>query len=138
MYNRDSSVFSCGALFLISILAGVATGLLYGFEVIANLTIPLWVIIGFAVLALIIMVIVLCASSGQYGWSRCLCHFANCLLIGIIGSILSALSALTLSAATAPVTLIIVVALSGMFFVMTILSLVNLIVCAVHDRRNIG
>ena len=119
---------------IISLLVGVIVGVLYAFGLFTPLGAALWIVLGFAVLALLFVeaAVIFGAISCKNPISDCLCRGLCCLLTGIIGTILLViiLNSIAIAVTTA---VIILVGILAFFFTLTLISLIALIRCIVRD-----
>lgn len=132
---KNNGVTSCIVVgIVLSIIAGVAVGLLFSAELIPAVLNFVTIALIASAVSMVILVFSLYASNSirsYNGFYKCICTFANVILAGSIGTLLAGTIALTIGLTATLITSVIFVALTAFFFVLMITSLICFITCII-------
>ena len=112
---------------VISIIAGIAVGLIYAASIIEQITAIVWAAFGIGLLAIISLLLVSLLSRNDA--SKCLCKNGDYLLFGAIGGIIFSIISLAVTINTTLISVLL--GITTCFFVFTILSLTKMIACLI-------
>lgn len=116
---------------LVSVIAGVAAGILFALNVFPFIAAAAWIAFGLGVLSLLILISGLfsAAEDRSYVLTNCLCRNAAFFLTGIIGTILTAIVLLSINLVLLCIPAIILVGIGTFFFSLMIFGLIFFICC---------
>ncbi len=113
---------------LLSVIFGIAIGVLYFLELLPSALIGAIIAISFAVIALIIFFVTALVKNRHLN-NDCICESSGLILTGIVGSLITGFISLTVSLATISVALAVLLGFVGFFFALTIAGIVSLLSC---------
>lgn len=134
--------FGCCCLVgvIISVVIGIAVGLLFAFGFIPNIVTSVWIAFGLSVFTLIVlitaMLVAACCESDAL--KKCLRKNVLCLLVGIIGTLVTALVALSITLITSSIIVAIIMGLGAFFASLMLIALISFILCVVGNLCSFG
>lgn len=131
---KSCSPNACCIAVLVSIVVGIVVGFLFFSGNIPFIVTALWIALGIAGVALVLLVVALFVgvANPPTALSICLCKHAICLLVGIFGTIVLAIIALSTVLATGMISIIIIIALGAVFLSILLISLVSFLICVIN------
>lgn len=124
----------CGRCILpliIGIIFGIITAVLVNNGVIINFLPITWATFGIGLLAIVLLILIALFSEDDV--DECVCDNGKCLAIGSIGTVLLAVIILAVFTVTAETASVVLFGILGFFFIFTLTSLLQLILCLVDN-----
>jgi len=119
----------------VSIIAAIIVGTLFYFEFIANI---FTILIILAVIATILLLIILALLFLPYfnckTLMKCICKFANAVILGSIGTVIALVAAIAVPATAGSIISAIVVFLAVLFFTVALLGFLFLLNCVLCSK----
>lgn len=127
MFRKDCN---CILILAISAVLGIIVGVVAFSVTIPGIIIAISVTLALAVLILALLTGLVAKIEDYY----CLCNYAKCLALGIIGTVITGVIALSATIVTASVGIAILLGLLTAFGLTTLLSFVGLILCIINQN----
>ena len=124
MFRRNNN---CILILAIAAILGIIVGVVAFNVTIPGIIIAIGVALAFTALILLLFSYVVTKVKGNE--NECLCNYARCLSLGIVGTIITGVIALSATIVTASVAIAILLGLLTAFALTTLLSFVGLILC---------
>lgn len=112
---------------LIGIVFGIVTAVLVNTGIITNFIPLAWIAFGIGLLAIVLLILI--ALFSEEDLTECVCENGRCLAIGAIGTVLLAVIILAVFTVTAEVATTVLFGILGFFFIFTLVSLLQLLLC---------
>lgn len=112
---------------IVGIIFGIVIGVLVNAGTIVNFLPIVWAAFGIALFSVLLLVLI--SVFGERREEKCVCENGTCLVIGAVGTVLLALAILAVLTVVTGVALAVLFAIGGFFFVFTLVSLLELLLC---------
>lgn len=133
--NRSNGSNGCSCLAIVlSIIVGVAAGVLFYYNLIPAAYTAAWFAFIFAAVALLFLIFILisCAMRSPI-IHDCMCRHGRCILVAAVGTIFTAFAYIAMSTAYFYVDLVLV-ALIALFFTLLLAALASFICCLINNH----
>lgn len=124
----------CGCL--ITLLIGIVFGIIVGYNayitLIPGIVTAIWIAFGIGIGALVLLAIVALKACGKK--EKCICKNGKCIAIPAVGTIITSIIGLSITITTGSVLIAVLIGLGTLFLTMTILGLLNLVLCLVDEN----
>ena len=124
MFKKDNN---CILILAIAAVLGIIVGVVAYNVAIPGIIIAISVALALTALILLLLTGIVIKVKGNE--SECLCNYAKCLSLGIVGTIITGVIALSVTIVTASVAIAILLGLLTAFALTTLLSFVGLVLC---------
>ena len=124
----------CGCL--ITLLIGIVFGIIVGYNayitLIPGIVTAIWIAFGIGVGALVLLTLI--AAKTCCKKEKCICRNGKCIAIAAVGTIITSIIGLSITITAESVLIAILIGLGTLFLTMTILGLLNLVLCLVDEN----
>ncbi len=121
---------------LITLFIGIILGIIVGYNaylaVIPGIVTALWIAFGIGIGALILLAIMAQARCERR--EKCICKNGTCIAIPAVGTIITAIIGLSITITTGSIGIAILIGLATLFLIMTILNILDYILCLINEK----